>query len=90
MNGLTPPFNYDYWSLGTDGSIKTDPEDTVSPQGDEFRFSAVELITPTFYWGQSAVAFEQLERALGIIQQEFQAFMNRSCGMHIHVGNGQW
>ena len=79
-NGLTPPLNYELWTVGTDGSIEAEPDDPLLPQWNEFGFSAVELITPTFFWSQSAIAFQHLERALQIIQQEFTAFTNGSCG----------
>ena len=90
VNGLNPPFNYEFWTVDTDGSIKAEPEDPLLPLWDGLHFSAVELISPSFFWSQSAVAFQQLEMALQIIQQAFTAFTNRSCGLHIHVGNGQW
>ena len=90
VNGLIPPFNYQFWAVGTDGSIKAEPEDQFLPRWNDFRFSAVELITPTFCWSQSAAAFQQLHIALQKIQREFTAFTNRSCGMHVHVGHGQW
>ena len=90
LNGLNPPFNYEFWTVDTDGSIKAEPEDPLLPRWDNLQFSAVELISPSFFWSQSAVAFQQLEMALQIIQQNFTAFTNRSCGLHIHVGNGQW
>ena len=90
MNGLTPPFNYQLWAVGTDGSIKAEPKDPQHPQWNDFRFSAVELITPTFNWSQSGVAFQQLEKALHVIQENFPAFTNASCGYHVHVGNEAW
>lgn len=90
MNGLTPPLNYEFWTVGTDGSIEAEPEDPLLTQWEDFRFSAVELISPKFFWSRSALAFQELERALQIIQQEFAAFTNRTCGMHIHVGNEEW
>ncbi|KAL8793880.1 MAG: hypothetical protein Q9195_003499 [Heterodermia aff. obscurata] len=91
MNGLTSPLNYNFWTIGTDGSIEAEPEDPLSPQWNDYRFSAVELITPKFYWSQSAMtAFQQLEKALLIIQENFSAFTNHSCGLHVHVGNEEW
>ena len=89
MNGLTPPFNYEFWTVSTDGSIDPAP---VGPlvQWEDFQFSAIELISPKFFWSRSALAFQDLERVLQIIQKEFAPFTNRTCGMHIHVGNEEW
>ena len=90
VNELTPPHNYGLWTVGTDGSIKTDPKDPFLSEWNDCQFSAVELITPKFYWSQSAVAFQQLERALLIILENFTTFTNQSCGLHVHVGNEDW
>lgn len=89
-NELSSPRNNQNWIVGTDGSIKAEPQDRLLPQWNDFRFLGVELISPTFYWSQSAAAFQQLEQVLRIIQQHITAFTNRSCGLHIHVGNEEW
>lgn len=79
--------NYENWTVGTDGSINVEPEDPRSPQWNGFEFIPVELRSPIFYWDENALAFQHLETALRALREKFHTFTNRSCGLHVHVGN---
>ncbi|KAL9588211.1 MAG: hypothetical protein Q9203_002970 [Teloschistes exilis] len=53
-----------------------------------WRFLGVELKTPTRRWEERRIALMDLEDALQVIRDQFSPFVNESCGLHIHVGNG--
>ena len=79
--------NYENWTVGTDGSINIEPENPRSPQWNGFQFILVELRSPMLYWDENAIGFRHLEVALRTLREKFHTFTNRSCGLHVHVGN---
>ncbi|KAG6994052.1 hypothetical protein G7Y79_00047g082780 [Physcia stellaris] len=79
--------NYDKWTIGTDGSIKAQPENPHSPEWNGFQFFPVELRSPTLFWDANAAAFQQVDAVLRTLHGNFRIFVNQSCGFHVHVGN---
>ena len=80
--------NYEHWTVGTDGSINIEPENPRSPHWSGFQFIPVELRSPVLSWDMNSTAFQHLNAVLRTLREKFHTFTNRSCGLHIHVGNG--
>ncbi|KAL8658328.1 MAG: hypothetical protein Q9202_007586 [Teloschistes flavicans] len=86
VNYIHEPTNYEKWTVDKDGSIIAEPENPHRWNG--WQFMGAELKTPIQRWEQSLKAFFQLKDALQAIREEFPVFVNESCGLHVHVGNG--
>lgn len=66
------------WTVEHDGTISRE-EDGVQD------WCAIELKTPALF--SSPWSLDQVKRALYIVEKNFTAVVNDSCGLHIHVGN---
>lgn len=66
------------WTVEHDGTISRE-EDGVQD------WCAIELKTPAFFF--SPWSLDQVKKALSIVEKDFTAVVNESCGLHIHVGN---
>ncbi|KAL8686993.1 MAG: hypothetical protein Q9218_006711 [Villophora microphyllina] len=87
VNHLHNHAGYEKWTVGSDSSIKAEPENPLSWTG--WQFLGVELKSRILSWGRNPrSAFQELEVALQVIQTQFSISVNESCGLHVHVGNG--
>lgn len=69
--------DFSKWTVDTDGS--------VTPIDIRGSWYAIELKSPILV--PSAAVFEDVERAVQLLRSHFQLFTNRTCGLHVHVGN---
>ncbi|KAL8724592.1 MAG: hypothetical protein Q9166_007868 [cf. Caloplaca sp. 2 TL-2023] len=82
------------WTVWLDGSIKPDAE-PVPTEWAGSSYTGVEIKTPVFLYNEKGSekpnqkAFEQLHHVISILNEQFSIFVNYTCGLHIHVGNGR-
>lgn len=69
--------DFSKWTVDTDGS--------VYPVNLTEDWYPIELKTPVLI--SSGAVLEDLERAVKLLVSKFELFINRSCGLHVHVGN---
>ena len=75
-----PPPEYNKWTIKHDGTIRA-PEDNV-----RYSWHKVELCSPSFFFTPGSL--EQVRTVLEILSKNYRISCNRSCGLHVHVGNG--
>lgn len=66
------------WTVATDG--------TVAPEDISESWYAVELKTPVLDCARHS--WEQVEMAVQLLVSNFRLYVNETCGLHVHVGNG--
>ncbi|CAM1507153.1 Fc.00g067940.m01.CDS01 [Cosmosporella sp. VM-42] len=68
------------WVLDCDPSVNEYHESS-------YRWTAVEIASPASYaYGE---AFEMIQLVVNVITTNFRTRINTTCGLHVHVGNGQ-
>ena len=67
------------------GAEKTENEDDEEGDDDEVMFFAAEIITRVLPYGPDG--FSELTKALDTIKANVTLFINKTCGLNIHVGN---
>lgn len=79
-----PPtvLKYRDWDVGSDGSLLP----TRSDLYDKYTWIPVEIASPVQYG--SPKGFEAINFAISLITSQFRCHVNRSCGLHVHVGLG--
>ena len=83
-SGAVEP-GYQKWAVVPDGSIIPELEG-AEPSGTGSRFTGIELRTPVFFYTDNAI--EEIRQVLKLLTDHFDAFVNTTCGLHVHVGNG--
>ena len=78
--------DYSKWTVGVDGSVQPDPDSDLPLPS--ITWKGVEIKTPVFLWRDQATAFQQVNDLL-LEVDKFQIWVNPSCGLHVHVGNGE-
>ncbi|KAH9218447.1 putative amidoligase, partial [Leptodontidium sp. 2 PMI_412] len=69
-----------FWSVKHDDTIK-------GPQLEGHLFLPIEINSPPFYFG-SDEPFREIETVCKVMKENYIISCNRSCGVHVHVGNG--
>ncbi|KAL8667548.1 MAG: hypothetical protein Q9168_007236 [Polycauliona sp. 1 TL-2023] len=82
---LSGPEQFSRWTVWLDGSIVPNATKMSSKQ-EGSSYTGVEIKTPIFLYQEKA--FSQLIRVMQILSQNFNISVNKTCGLHIHVGNG--
>lgn len=72
------------WAVISDGSIDASPGNLEERKG--HGFTGAELRTPAFLYNAQATG--EIRRVLAAVTNKFDVFVNHSCGLHVHVGNG--
>ena len=80
--------DFNAWTVTKDGSIKTYDPFTGQPltgqQGDKYGYVGIELKSPALpYTLKSLMKIREMCQHLG----ELNILVNKSCGLHVHVGN---
>ncbi len=89
----SPVDMYDAWQVDNDRSIKFGPEDAAAAAaGTDVKHVPIELISPVFKattdtGAPNAAAEAELRRALFAVTTHFDAAVNDSCNLHVHVGS---
>lgn len=82
VNDVLSKTDYQKWTVATDGSISWD--DLEMSCG--FDFYGIEVKTPALYYSDEALT--QIQKVIILIKSHFEVLVNQSCGLHVHVGNG--
>ncbi|KAL8781447.1 MAG: hypothetical protein Q9213_005999 [Squamulea squamosa] len=85
LDELSGPKRFSKWTVSLDGSIVPKAEQLPGDWTGS-SYTGVELKTPIFFYREQA--FQQLIQVLSILGNKFSIFVNHTCGLHIHVGNG--
>ncbi|KAL8768250.1 MAG: hypothetical protein Q9209_005481 [Squamulea sp. 1 TL-2023] len=85
LEELSGPERFSKWTVSHDSSIVPNLEQVPGDWAGS-SYTGVELKTPIFLYREQA--FRQLIQVLYILDNTFSIFVNHSCGLHIHVGNG--
>ncbi|MCJ1230332.1 hypothetical protein MMC12_007005 [Toensbergia leucococca] len=86
---LTARPDYTNWTVSTDGSIApflSEPVEDDAKAGKPYTYTGIELKTPVLPLSQASLILVQ--RVVRIVTTNFRTSVNRSCGLHVHVGNG--
>ncbi len=83
VNDVVAKTNYQKWTVATDGSITW--EDLRTPCG--FEYCGIEVKSPAAYYSDEALM--QIQKAVVLLKSNFEVFVNETCGLHVHVGNGR-
>lgn len=76
---------YEKWTVDTDGSIDSSLD---MPRGwESFSHYGIEIKTPVYPFLDSALS--DMSRVINLVTSNMHTFVNESCGLHVHVGNGQ-
>ncbi|KAL8908180.1 MAG: hypothetical protein Q9171_005564 [Xanthocarpia ochracea] len=73
------------WTVWLDGSIIPTPKQ-LPPEWAGSSYTGIELKTPIFLYKENA--FQQLIQVISILNKKFSIFVNYTCGLHVHIGNG--
>ena len=76
---------YGKWGVDQDGSIQVNPE-SEDPVSAQISYTGVEVQSPVFLLGSDA--FREIVQFLEVLKLHFDVFVNPSCGLHVHVGDG--
>ncbi len=74
------PANSSVWSVRRDGSI------CALELGLLYEWQDIEINSPALKFSEAAL--NQVRRVCSILKREYRINCNRSCGLHVHVGNG--
>lgn len=79
------------WLVDFDSTVvpETLDERVMDPEYDQLRgiqWKGVEIISKILTAGEEA--FQEVGKMANILSKTFRTEVNRSCGLHIHVGNG--
>lgn len=80
-----PEKGYQKWGVTRDGSIYPGDE-CEDPRFPNLRCTGVELQSPAYHLTDHSI--NQVEQVLKLLTNNFDVFVNSSCGLHVHVGNG--
>lgn len=61
-------------------------DDSVHPVNSSLNWYAIELKTPVLH--SSRPSLEKVEAVVELLVSKFDIYVNDSCGLHVHVGNG--
>ncbi|KAH7330149.1 putative amidoligase enzyme-domain-containing protein [Rhexocercosporidium sp. MPI-PUGE-AT-0058] len=75
-----PPNSEISWIVKHDDTIQV-------PEIDGYHFLPIEINSPPFYYGTNQ-AFAEIKIACQVLRETYRISCNRSCGVHVHVGNG--
>lgn len=83
--GLGGAQDYSVWVVSDDGSINpyVDGDDNIHSKVTR---SSVELISRVLQVGNEG--FQEVRKVVGLIRAKFDVLVNRTTGLHVHVGNG--
>lgn len=70
--------DFSKWTVATDG--------TVAPDDVSESWYAIELKTPVLDCARHS--WEQVEMVVQLLVSNFRLYVNETCGLHVHVGNG--
>jgi hypothetical protein len=73
------PTNSASWILKTDQSI------CVPEPGLQYEWAAIEINSPTFFFDDAVL--RHVGRVCNILLHEYRINTNRSCAIHVHIGN---
>ena len=76
---------YEKWDLGKDTSIHI--SELSPPPEDRFGYSAIELRSPALPY--TAASLSQVKEVFCMLFSKFDVLVNKTCGLHVHVGNEQ-
>ncbi|KAL8882403.1 MAG: hypothetical protein Q9198_000597 [Flavoplaca austrocitrina] len=85
LDDLSGPERFSKWTVWLDGSIVPNAQRLPSKWAGS-SYTGVEIKTPVFYYQEKA--FHQLIHVVRVLNDNFSIFMNNTCGLHVHVGNG--
>ncbi|KAM3071269.1 hypothetical protein ACMFMF_007742 [Clarireedia jacksonii] len=68
----------DVWEVVGDASIRTQ-------LGGEYQYFGIEVRTPAFYYESDALL--AIRGVCSLLKSQFRVSVNKSCGLHVHVGN---
>ena len=74
---------YEKWDVGKDTSIHIS-ELSPPPDEDRFGYSAIELSPALPY---TTASLSQVKEVFRLLFSTFDVLVNKSCGLHVHVGN---
>lgn len=74
---------FEKWDLGADTSIHI--SELSPPPEDRFGYSAIELRSPALPY--STASLLQVKEVFSLLFSTFDILVNKSCGLHVHVGN---
>lgn len=77
---------YEKWDLGKDTSIHIS-ELAPPPDKDRFGYSAIEMRSPALPY--TTASLSQVKEVFRLLFSTFDVLVNKSCGLHVHVGNEQ-
>ncbi|KAG4424442.1 hypothetical protein IFR04_002498 [Cadophora malorum] len=73
---------------GHESSWVVKDDDTIkAPPLEGYHFLPIEINSPPYYYGQDQ-AFKEIQMVCQVLRDTYRISCNRSCGVHIHVGNG--
>ncbi|KAL8650164.1 MAG: hypothetical protein Q9226_005260 [Calogaya cf. arnoldii] len=85
LDDLSGHNRFSKYTVWLDESIEPDTEQLPSKWAGSY-YTGVELKTPVFLYQETA--FKQLMQVIRLLDDNFSIFVNHTCGLHIHVGNG--
>ncbi|RAL63899.1 hypothetical protein DID88_003087 [Monilinia fructigena] len=74
------------WVIGTDSSVDFFEEQRLEKNQDAF-YCCLEIQTPVLKSGPGSLI--EIHRMLAALQKHFNVLVNRTCGLHVHVGRGK-
>jgi hypothetical protein len=81
VEGLTGP-GHDVWQIDKDTSLEP-----VTGDDQSYIYTQVEVRTRVLPFNDKS--FDEIQSALDTIKSKFRTYINSTCGLHVHVGNGQ-
>lgn len=76
--------NSDNWTVSSDSTVGLE-RDEVPRHLDGSEWYPVELKSPAYRYRMEALT--EVQRALDLVKEKFEIFVNETCGFHVHVGN---
>lgn len=64
-----------YWQIGSDASIKSRPDEI-----------GIEVASPAYFYNADALA--EVVEAAAVLDRVYRTRVDKSCGLHVHVGQG--
>lgn len=75
--------SFSTWVIGTDSSLEFGDEQ----KEDNLCYYTIEMISPVFNFGPES--FQEIKKMLTALGKRFNVIVNRTCGLHVHVGRGK-
>ncbi|KAI9649571.1 hypothetical protein NHQ30_002151 [Ciborinia camelliae] len=79
---VKPSESYRTWVVATDCTINLIQE----MREDDAYYCALEIQSPVLKFGPDG--FKEIDNMLGALHKHFDLLVNRTCGLHVHVGHG--